>query len=414
MRTADDRRGRLARLIDLARAYRGWSRLEIARKLDRDPGKLLPDSGNPKLDLVVGLADALDWSIGDVAEDLGVDPVDAPPDLDFPSLDRLALERHRAGDWRGMAAIARQMLAVAQSPIERALACNRMAGGQDGLGLYTRSLPFLQNGLAEPGLPDGLRLMLSVNLANAHYALWHLVESRAASRDVLDFLADRSVTERRDRVCRAFARYVRGSSARRLAQIDPERAAIHAAAARPDLHESMAEYEDLADTFGDDRYAALANTCRGALIEIDALLGHLPGATAIDHLQVALDRVIDVAQHPPGDWLESWGWWCIHGCNVTLRHADGVHRDRSMAIFTNKAMEIADRLDNWSLRERAFSMEVHRRETCDEAPWVLDQEEVRQLVGTMGRFPAFRDRGYRILQNARLLLGEGGTRWQAF
>jgi len=378
MRTADDRRGRLARLIDLARAYRGWSRLEIARKLDRDPGKLLPDSGNPKLDLVVGLADALDWSIGDVAEDLGVDPVDAPPDIDFPALDRLALERHRAGDWRGMAAIARQMLVIASTPIERALACNRMAGAHDGLGLYTRSLPFLQNGLAEPGLPDGLRLMLSVNLANAHYALWHLVE------------------------------------ARRLAQLDPERAAIHAASARPDLHESMAEYEDLADTFGDDRYAALANTCRGALIEVDALLGHLPGDTAIDHLQVALDRVIDVAQHPPGDWLESWGWWCIHGCNVTLRHADGMHRDRAMAIFTNKAMEIADRLDNWSLRERAFSMEVRRREGLDESPWVLDQEEVRQLVGTMGRFPAFRDRGYRILQNARLLLGEGGTRWQAF
>ena len=84
-----------------------------------------------------------------------------------------------------------------------------------------------------PNQLTSLRLMLSVNLANAHYALWHLVESRAASRDVLDLLADREVVERRDRVCRAFARYVRGSSARRLAQIDPERASIHAAAARP-------------------------------------------------------------------------------------------------------------------------------------------------------------------------------------
>ena len=413
MRTADDRRVRLARLIDLARAYRGWSRLEIARKLDRDPGKLLPDSGNPKLDLVVGLADALDWPIGDVAEDLGIDPVETPPDLDFAALDRCALERHRAGDWRGMIDAARQMLAIAATPIERALACNRMAGGHDGLGLYTRSLPFLQNGLSEPGVPEGLRLMLSVNLANAHYALWHLVESRAASRDVLDLLADREVVERRDRVCRAFARYVRGSSARRLAQIDPERAAIHAAAARPDLHEAMVEYEDLADTFGDDRHAAVANTCRGALVEVDALLGHLPGLEAIERLSVALDRVIDVSSHPPGDWLESWGWWCIHGCNATLRHADGAHRDRCMAIFTNKAAEIADRLDNWSLRERAFSMEVARRDHADDDAWVLDQEEVRQLVGTMGRFPAFRDRGYRILRGARLVTGEGGARWNA-
>jgi hypothetical protein len=413
MRTTDDRRGRLARLIDLARAYRGWSRLEIARRLDRDPGKLLPDSGNPKLDLVVGLADALDWSVGDVAEDLGIDPVEAPPDLDFAALDRVALERHRAGDWRGMVSASRQMLARAENPVQRALACNRMAGGHDGMGLFTRSLPYLQNGLAEPGLPEGLRLMLSVNLANAHYALWHLVESRASSRDVLDALADREVTERRERVCRAFARYVRGSSARRLAQLDPGRAAIHAAAARPDLHEAMAEYEDLTDTFGDDRYAALANTCRGALVEVDAMLGHVSPHEAIDRLQVALDRVVDVERHPPGDWLESWGWWCIFGCNTVLRHDEARPVERMMAIFTNKAMEIADRLDNWSLRERAFSMEVARREHGDGSTWVLDQDEVRQLVGTMGRFPAFRDRGFRILRSARLMLGEGGSRWQA-
>jgi len=225
MRTTDDRRGRLARLIDLARAYRGWSRLEIARKLDRDPGKLLPDSGNPKLDLVVSLAEALDWPVGEVAEDLGLHPVSAPACADFQSLDRLALEHHKAGAWHAMIEVSQQMLLVASTPTERALACNRMAGGQDGQGLYTRSLPYLQNGLAEPGLPDGLRIMLSVNLANAHYTLWHLVESRAASRDVLDSLADRPVTERRDRVCRAFARYVRGSSARRLAQLDPDRLA---------------------------------------------------------------------------------------------------------------------------------------------------------------------------------------------
>ena len=411
MQTALDRRGRLARLIDLARAYRGWSRLEIAKALDRDPGKLLPDSGNPKLDLVVGLAEALDWPVGDVAEDLGVVAPSDVPDLDFKSLDQLALQRHREGDWRGMVLAARHLLLRASTSIERAVACNRMAGGYDGLGLYTRSLPFLQNGLAEPGLPDGLRTMLGVNLANAHYALWHLVESRATARDLLDALSDRDVVERRDRVCRAFARYVRGSSVRRLAQLDPERAAMHAATARPDLFEAMAEYEDLADTFGDERYAALANTCRGALIEVDALIGHLPGAEAIDRLQVALDRVIDVDRHPPGDWLESWGWWCIFGCNATLRHADAAACQRLMAIFTNKAMEIADRLDNWSLRERAFAMEVSRRAHDPEEPWVLDQEEVRHLVGTMGRFPAFRDAGYRILRDARLLLSEGGSRW---
>ena len=218
MQTVDDRRGRLARLIELAQTYRGWGRNEIARALGRDPGKVLPDSGNPKLDLVVSLAQALDWPVGTVAEDLGLEDLPDSESMSAAELDAHALACHRQGDWRGMVAAARRMLRVATLPVERAVACNRAAGGFDGLGLYVRALPYLQAGLAESGVPEGLRLMLTVNLANAHYVLWHLVESRAASRDVLDVMLDRPPQDRRERVCHAFALYVRGSSARRMAQ----------------------------------------------------------------------------------------------------------------------------------------------------------------------------------------------------
>jgi hypothetical protein len=146
----------------------------------------------------------------------------------------------------------------------------------------------------------------------------------------------------------------------------------------------------------------------GALIEVDAMIGHLPGIEAVERLQVALDRVIDVASHPRGDWLESWGWWCIYGCNATLRHMPAEHVSMSMAIFTNKAVEIADRLDNWSLRERAFSLEQARRDrlqksTGFDAEWVLDEDEVRTITGTMGRFPSFRETGWKILTEARIV-----------
>ena len=80
-----------------------------------------------------------------------------------------------------------------------------------------------------------------------------------------------------------------------------------------------------------------------------------------------------------------------------------------MAIFTNKAMEIADRLENWSLRERAFQMDLERHERLDNEPWVLDNEEVRILAGTMGRFPNFRAAGWRILQEAKFLDPQGGA-----
>ena len=73
------RRDRLSRFVDLARVYRGWSRQELASNLGRDLSKVVPDSGNPKLDLVVALAEALDWSIGDVAQCVWDEPMGLPP-----------------------------------------------------------------------------------------------------------------------------------------------------------------------------------------------------------------------------------------------------------------------------------------------------------------------------------------------
>ena len=63
---------------------------------------------------------------------------------------------------------------------------------------------------------------------------------------------------------------------------------------------------------------------------------------------------------------------------------------------------------NWSLRERAFSLEQVRRERLErstgfDAEWVLDEEDVRTIAGTMGRFPAFRETGWRILADARIV-----------
>jgi hypothetical protein len=79
-----------------------------------------------------------------------------------------------------------------------------------------------------------------------------------------------------------------------------------------------------------------------------------------------------------------------------------------MAIFTNKADEIADRMNNWSLRERVFTMQYasHQRFldwTGRVLSLTLDNDDVRALVGTMGRFPAFRDTGWKLLQTARIL-----------
>ena len=35
--------------------------------------------------------------------------------------------------------------------------------------------------------------------------------------------------------------------------------------------------------------------------------------------------------------------------------------------------------------------------------WLLDDDDVRTVTGTMGRFPSFRETGWRILESARSL-----------
>ena len=79
-----------------------------------------------------------------------------------------------------------------------------------------------------------------------------------------------------------------------------------------------------------------------------------------------------------------------------------------MAVLTNKADEIADRLDNWAMRERVFTMQYTRWEramisTGFDIPCVIDSDDVRVIAGTMGRFPTFRDTGWRILQSAQIV-----------
>jgi hypothetical protein len=403
------RRDRLSRFVDLARVYRGWSRQELASNLGRDLSKVVPDSGNPKLDLVVALAEALDWSIGDVAQCVWDEPMQLPPcGLDFAALDAQAMEAHRAGDWRRLVAGGAMLLRAASTPAERARALNRISGGHDGLGRHGKSLECIREALSLAPLTPGLELMLRVNLCGAHYALWHVAEARAAARELVEQFEARPPEGRLERVAQAFALMYRGQCARRAIAALPDTAQRNAMEARADLERAGTLFSRLAREFGDDSYGGVANTCRGALMEVDCALGTLDPVDAVATITEALGGVEDPQLAPPGDWLESYGWWCIFGCNIAVRYLQDPQFHRAMAIFTNKAVEIADRLDNWSLRERAFSLEQARRDrlqksTGFDAEWVLDEDEVRTITGTMGRFPSFRETGWKILTEARIV-----------
>lgn len=410
---AQRRRKRLAQLLDLAQTYKGWTRKELARNLGRDPTKLIPGSGIPKLDLVIHLAGVLDWPVGDMIELLWGDgePTDNPHinGQTFDETNKEALKAHREGRYSDLIRIAQRMYTIADEPGQRALACNRECGGWDGLGRYVKALEAAQRGLQEGPITTSCRTMLEVNLATAHYSLWHLFEARATASNILDRYLQSPPDTRLHEVVHAHAYYVRGNSLRRMMDVDPSETERFAQMSWEDLEQSRQMYEALAEKYDDEAYSGVANTCKGGLVEVAIALGKRDVEEGLTELTDGLDAVIDSSSWPVGDWLESFGWWCVFGCNTALRHLEDEKKlQQFMAVFTNKAEEIAERLDNWAMRERVFTLEYARRQrflewTGIESEWTIDQEDVRVVAGTMGRFPNFRRTGWMILQTAKVI-----------
>ncbi|MDP7086001.1 MAG: hypothetical protein QF360_00065 [Phycisphaerales bacterium] len=408
-----NRKKRLERLIELAQVYRNWSRRELAHKLGRDASKLVPASGNPKLDLIIELAEVLDWSVGDVTGCLWGPAEDTPHSVKtrhdtFKQLDARAKKAHASGNYRDMIRLAGKARAAATNPLERALACNRELGGWDGLGRFTRSLDVAREGLSESPVPADVRRMLQSNLANACYSLWHLTEARTIASDLINHFERSPATSVRDRRTNAFARYVLGSTHRRLMDVDPDRATVHAAKAHSMFHTAVDAFSQ-GEPKEQTRTAGIVRTCQGAILESEVMLGRLDPRQATAAVVDSMAEIIDLNAQPTGDLLESYGWWCIFGCNIAMRHiSDERELHRLLALFTNKADEIADRLDNWAMRERVFSIQFdgHRRFigwTGQNTPLTIDTDDIRMITGTMGRFPQFRDIGWNMLESANMV-----------
>ncbi|MCA9312038.1 MAG: hypothetical protein KDA21_12575 [Phycisphaerales bacterium] len=419
MDRSTERRDRLHRLIDLARASRGWSRARLARELHRDPTKLYPESGNPKLDFLVHLAEVLEWPVGEVAAAVWGENAQFTPltpernghaDESFEALNNACLDRYDSGDFAGMAEIAQQMYTAARTNDQRALACIREAGGWDGLGRYPRSLDAVRRGLAQGQLSVNTRLILQANLANAQYTLWDLTPALGTTQVLAEWYEANPPGTPRDGMRPAFVYYVRGNTHRRLMAIEEESRERHCHAGLADLGLADSLYTRLADELNIPSLHGIANTCRAGMLELQVESGDIAPGLAVDRLLSSLDAVVDLDADASGDLLESYGWSCIFGSNIALRHLSGRPLQQAMAVFTNKALEIADRLDNWALRERVFTMQYTLHQQIVDAtgldlPYTIDEEDRTLITATMGRFPTFRTVGWQILETARVVEG---------
>ncbi len=401
-----ERKRAMHRFVSLAQAYRGWSKTQTAERLGREVAKVVPDSGNPKLDLVVAIAEALEWPVGEVAESVwrpGRRAIGSGNAAQFMLLDDEARTAHREGRYSDLLTLGQQMLDAATDGSERAIAWNRQCGAHDGMGRFSRSLAAIQQGLTEPGASARTRLMLRVNLANAHYSLWHLDEARSIALELVHHFTEHAPNDRFTRVAQAFAFMLRGQSARRAIETDGDEAQAHAEAALGDLRAAHSAYVLLAREFDDTSYAGVASTCHAGLLECQAFLGLSDPAEALAELEAGVAQAL--AADPPlrGDHLESFGWWAVAACNIATRSLDGAAEQRALAVFSNMVSEIAEATDNWSLRERCFSIEHARQAYDPNAEWLLDHGDLRVLCGTMSRFPTFRSTGWKILERAQVL-----------
>jgi hypothetical protein len=276
------------------------------------------------------------------------------------------------------------------------------------LGRYTKALEAVCRGLQQGPLPERRRLQLQTNLAATHYTLWELKSAHAHAHVVIEWYSGHPPEDSVDRKNQAFAYYVRGNTYRRLVAQEPENAERQARAAKGDLEAASRMYSGLAQELSDDRLAGIANTCRGGLLEVNVEVGQRSPQSAVQEFLEGLDRTVEGKTGLVADWLESFGWWCIFGANVALRYLKNRELQRTMGVFTNKALEIADRLDNWALRERVFTMQYTLHQvlvdsTGLELDFTIDDEDVRMITGTMGRFPAFRGIGWKIFQTGKII-----------
>ncbi len=404
------RRDRLEELLALAQTYRGWTLRELAAALGRDPHKLVPESGIPKLDLVIRLSEVLDWSVEDVARDLCGDdktPVErSPSSSNFRQLDRQAFDAYGENRFEDMQKIAEQALQVAGNSEETCRGLMRLYVAYDAQGRFQQALDCAQRGLREVEAPLEYHLSFRANLANAHYTLGNLYEAEALSNSLVEWFAGNPLPSPVSQSTKAFAYYVRGSCHRVLAGTSLPNRQWHAGRAHEDLTLATQLLDQYAQQVGHETYAGYANVCRGGALEVAPLIGVKSPEEVIEQFLKALDDVITPDEMPRGAWLESWGWWCVYGCNLALRHVQDEDRlQMLMGIFTNKADEIAEHLGNWALRERVWTLELARRRISEgdacAKDWIMDDDDVRVVAGTMARFPIFREVGWQVLRFAR-------------
>lgn len=388
------RRVNLGRVVDLARIYRDCDLKSLARELGRDPTRIIPETGIPKVDLIARLAGSLEWSIPEVIRAIRSEPerhVDPVGEAAGFEANRAAVEHARSMGRREEAVrLAGHLAAGCGTPDHRAVGFILLGETLESCARFDEALDtYRAGGRLKGDVAPVLRSGLEVRIAGACLELGQLEEACDIARE----LAERTKTPL---PVRARAHQVKGEALRRWMRHEIAERPRLALAARAAFRRSASLHRRSNRIDCDPRRPGALDACRGGLLECATELGRVPVVSAL-----RLARRSGTSGRE-GATLASQGGWMLTGAGIAERHLGGERRRTWLHRFAVRLRAIAEALDDWSCRAAALTLQ-HRARTAEagaertNAPWPSDPAELRILIRTMGRVASFRATGWRIL-----------------
>jgi len=246
---------------------------------------------------------------------------------------------------------------------------------------------------------------LLLRLARAYHRTGLTIEGRALATTIIDASQD---ADAKSSARRAEALLLRALCVRDRHESAPTIPDDLAAEALQDAEEArtILRWPVISEQLGST--ACLRAISDAIILELRTALGQLRAPAALAVLLESLEPWVDVQHATDRTALAGAGWSCAIGLTIAARHLEGEPRQRMLAILSNKADEVASAVDCWALRERVLRLEFERRalaisEGAGGDKWLVDEEDLRMIVGCIGTSRRFRPIGLAILRSATLV-----------
>lgn len=407
------KRRRLSGVVELARIYADLGVKELADAVGRDKTRVIPPTGNPKLDMVGALAGVLEWTVKDVVNALQGGSNAKPALIEsrllgkrkrFEDLHRIStrLEKNSRSTLSG--AVSEMLFLHARNGHERALALEMIGRSQLQMGDSNGALISFRKGLNQNDLDDVTCMRLKIDLCRAHMRLQHHLEARTIASDVLNMIArDTEHGPGRFEESERSARYIRANAVRE--NIDHGAGAEDLAGARKDLLRSLQLTKTESNRDLDERTVAV-----GAILELDTELGKITPADAIQKIEEALQGAsVDLNEGTLEDGTRrAWSWWCLFGARIAMRDQGLQPPWGKVHHLARKAITFSSQPEEGLLRTKAYLLSFRAwkgsRQTGTRAiSWYMEPMELELFVKTMGAHISFMEPGWRILEETGTL-----------